>query len=266
MREGFLKLIEYNSSRLCEVKLEFLRVLVWLFHGGNDFAIFPNDTCLWQCKVCLYTLYGQWYVLNVAGILTHPVFSIAAGIKSINCSHYNWDLKHNCWTWFSLTTCLVWYFIFHSSVRCMILREMWNLLAIFRLWQLKQLSRWRWSRINFCEIILTKKWNGYKPQQLIGFSQVGKTATFWGRNIFLLHFVFRTNGLRVEKNFSAFAVVGRKWRVCPPPDPPSTPHQWDLARVKLKRNEKNINLYLSATLNGFFGDDETELRISTGLG
>ena len=145
MREGFLKLIEYNSSRLCEVKLEFLRVLVWLFHGGNDFAIFPNDTCLWQCKVYLYTLYWQRYVLNVAGILTHPVFSIAAGIKSINCSHYNWDLKHNCWTWFSLTTCLVWYFIFHSSVRCTILREMWNLLAIFRLWQLKQLSRWRWS-------------------------------------------------------------------------------------------------------------------------
>ena len=50
----------------------------------------------------------------------------------------------------------------------------------------------------------------------------------------------------------------------PPPHPPQ-PHQWDLARVKLKRNLKNINLYLSATLNGFFGDDETELRISTGL-
>lgn len=42
MREGFLKLIEYNSSCLCEVKLEFLRVLFWLFHGCNDFAIFPE--------------------------------------------------------------------------------------------------------------------------------------------------------------------------------------------------------------------------------
>lgn len=31
LREEFLKLIEYNSSCLCEVKLEFLRVLVWLF-------------------------------------------------------------------------------------------------------------------------------------------------------------------------------------------------------------------------------------------
>ena len=32
LREEFLKLIEYNSSCLCEVKLEFLRVLVWLFY------------------------------------------------------------------------------------------------------------------------------------------------------------------------------------------------------------------------------------------
>ena len=55
-------------------------------------------------------------VLNVAGIFTHPVFSFAARIKFINCCHSK-----------------VWYFIFHSSVQCMILREMWNLLAIFRL-------------------------------------------------------------------------------------------------------------------------------------
>ena len=110
MREGFLKLIEYNSSCLCEVKLEFLRVLVWLF-------LFSRMTHACGSAKSVFTLsIDNDNVLNVAGILTHPVFSFAARIKFINCSHYK-----------------VWYFIFHSSVQCMILREMWNLLAIFRL-------------------------------------------------------------------------------------------------------------------------------------
>ena len=110
MREGFLKLIEYNSSRLCEVKLEFLRVLVWLFL----FSRMTHACC--SAKSVFTPSIDNDNVLNVAGILTHPVFSFAARIKFINCSHYK-----------------VWYFIFHSSVQCMILREMWNLLAIFRL-------------------------------------------------------------------------------------------------------------------------------------
>ena len=110
MREGFLKLIEYNSSRLCEVKLEFLRVLVWLF-------LFSQMTHACGSAKSVFTpSIDNDNVLNVAGILTRPVFSFAARIKFINCSHYK-----------------EWYFIFHSSVQCMILREMWNLLAIFRL-------------------------------------------------------------------------------------------------------------------------------------
>lgn len=110
LREEFLKLIEYNSSCLCEVKLEFLRVLVWLF-------LFSRMTHACGSAKSVFTpSIDNDNVLNVAGILTHPVFSFAARIKFINCSHYK-----------------VWYFIFHSSVQCMILREMWNLLAIFRL-------------------------------------------------------------------------------------------------------------------------------------
>lgn len=116
MREGFLKLIEYNSSRLCEVKLQFLRVWFGCFMVVIVLLFSRMTHACGSAKSIFTPSIDNDNVLNIAGILTHPVFSFAARIKFINCSHYK-----------------VWYFIFNSSVQCMILREMWNLLAIFRL-------------------------------------------------------------------------------------------------------------------------------------